>query len=543
MKRIFLVGYTVAMLVLTGCGKNNPSATQTSSSGEVEQILKVGNGSEPQDLDPQIVTGLLEMHILLSLMSGLADYDPKDLHPVPNLAESWDISPDQLTYTFHLRAAKWSNGDPIVAADFVKSYHRMLAPSLASEYAYMLFVVTNAEAFNTGKLKNFDEVGFKAVDDRTLLIQLNAPTPYFLSLLPHQSWFPVHIPTIEKNGPLYERGNRWTRPETFVGSGPFTLAEWKQNQVIIVKKNPNFWDAATVKLKEIHFFPMEGDTEELAFRTGQLHVTDTVPPTKIEVYKREHPELIQISPLLGTYYYVCNVNKPPLTDKRVRRALAMSINREGITKTVTRGNEQLAFSFTPPGCGDYPLHTYFKADIAAAKKLLAEAGYPDGKGFPKIEILYNTADTHRQIAESIQQMWKENLGIEVELVNQEWKVYLDSQRSKNYQVSRASWISDYIDPRSFLDMYVTDGGNNRAGWSNKEYDRLIREAGETADPQKRYDLFQQAETILMDEMPVIPIYFYTHKILMRPEVKGWWPNVLDMHPYKYVYLEAGPTAK
>jgi oligopeptide transport system substrate-binding protein len=414
----------------------------------------------------------------------------------------------------------------------------MLAPSLAAEYAYMLFVVKNAEEFNTGKVKNFDEVGFKAVDDRTLQIQLNAPTPYFLSLLPHQSWFPVYIPAIEKNGSLYERGNRWTRPENFVGSGPFTLAEWKQNQVIIVKKNPNFWDAATVKLAEIHFFPMENsDTEELAFRTGQLHVTQSVPPAKIEGYKRDHPEQIRLSPLLGTYYYRCNVTKPPFNDKRVRQALAMSVDRDGIVKSITKGGEQPAFSFAPPKCGDYPVHPYYKADIAAAKKLLADAGYPDGKGFPKFEILFNTADTHRAIAEAIQQMWKVNLGIDATLVNQEWKVYLDSERQLNYQVARASWISDYIDPRSFLDMYVTGGGNNQTGWSNKDYDRLIREAGFTADPQKRFDIFHQAETILMDESPIIPLYYYTQKILMRPEVKGWTPNVLDMHPYKYVYLE------
>ena len=527
----------VADLTLASCGQKNPPGAQ---GGAVEQILHLGNGSEPQDLDPQIVTGVLESRILAALMGGLTDYDPKDLHPVPNLAESWDISPDQMTYTFHLRAARWSNGDPITAQDFVKSYHRILAPSLAAEYAYMLFVVTNAEAFNTGKITNFDAVGFKAVDERTLQVQLNAPTPYFLSLLTHQSWFPVHIATIEKCGPLYERGNRWTRPETFVASGPFTLAEWKQNQIVVVKKNPNFWDAATVKLQEIHFHPIESDdTEERAFRSGQLHITQTVPMTKIDVYKREHPELIHLEPYLGVYYYRCNVTKPPLDDKRVRQALAMSIDREGIVKSVLRAGQLPAYNFTPPNCAGYTARAHLKKDIAAAKKLLADAGYPDGKGMPPVEILFNTSEGHKQIAEAIQQMWKVNLGVDAQLVNQEWKVYLDSQRSLNYQVSRSSWIGDYADPNTFLDLQVTDGGNNRTGWSNKEYDRLIHEAGATADPQKRFEFFQQAEAVLMDEVPVIPIYFYTRADLMSTQVKGWWPNLLDVHPYKYVYLDAG----
>lgn len=539
MKRsIFISLFAVGILALAGCGQSGSPSAPKSNGGVPEQILHLGNGSEPQDLDPQIVTGVLEFRIVSALMEGLVDFDPKDLHPVPGLAESWDIAPDQMLYTFHLRPAKWSNGDPITAQDFVKSYHRALAPTLASEYAYMLFVVKNAEEFNTGKLKNFDEVGFKAVDARTLQIQLRAPTPYFLSLLTHHSWFPVHIPTVEKNGPLYERGNRWTRPETYVGSGPFTLAEWKQNQVIVVKKNPNYWDAANVKLREIHFHPIENDvTEERAFATGQLHVTETVPMTKIDVYKREHPELIRLEPYMGVYYYRLNVTKPPLNDNRVRLALSKAIDREGIVKAVLRGGQQPAYWFTPPDCGGYTAREHVKADIAEAKQLLAAAGFPNGKGMPPIEILFNTAESHKQIAEAIQQMWKVNLGIEVQLVNQEWKVYLDSQRSMNYQVCRASWIGDYIDPNSFLDMYVTDGGNNKTGWSNKEYDRLIREAGMIADQSQRFELFQQAEKILMTEGPLIPLYFYTRVKLMSPQVKGWWPNILDIHPYKYVYLE------
>lgn len=539
MKRIVLLFCAGAALILAGCGKQDSSKSTAQNGGATEQILHLGNGTEPQDLDPQVVTGVPEFHIISALLEGLVAYDPKDLHPVPGVAESWDISPDQTLYTFHLRAnAKWSNGDLITARDFVRSYQRILTGSLASEYAYMLFVVTNAEAFNTGKVKNFDEVGFKALDDRTLQIQLNSPTPYFLSLLNHHSWFPVHIPTIEKCGPLYERGNKWTRPENFIGNGPFTLTEWKQNQIIIVKKSATYWDAEKVKLQEIQFHPIESDdTEERAFRSGQIHVTHTIPLSKIDVYKREQPDVIFTDPYLGNYFYGINTTKPPLNDKRVRRALAMTIDREAIVKNVTRGGQIPAYCLTPPNTAGYNAEARISGDIATAKKLLAEAGYPDGKGCPPVEILFNTLESHKAIAEAIQQMWKKNLGIDARLQNQEWKVFLDSQRTMNYQVCRSSWIGDYVDPNSFLDLWLTDGGNNRTGWSNAEYDRLIAEAGKTGDQQKRYELFQKAEAILMDEVPIIPIYFYTRSILVRPVVKGWHPNILDIHPYKYVYLD------
>jgi oligopeptide transport system substrate-binding protein len=538
MKRFHLIlSAVLAAFVFSGCGKGGSNPAPAPGAAPA-QILNLGNGAEPQDLDPQIVTGVTEWRIVSSLMCGLVGYDPKDLHPVPDLAESWDVTPDQLTHTFHLRAAKWSNGEPLTAPDFVKSYHRMLAPSLAAEYAYMLFVVTNAEAFNNGKITNFDEVGFKALDDRTLRVQLNAPTPYFLALLGHQSWYPVNTAAIAKCGPLYERGNPWTRPATYVGCGPFMLADWKQNQIVSVKKNPNFWDAATVKLDQINFHPIESDdTEERAFQSGQLDITETVPTSKIDVYKREHPDLIRIEPYLGIYYYRCNVTKPPLNDRRVRMALALSIDREAIVKSVLRAGQLPAYWFTPPNCAGYTANTHLKMDIPAAKQLLAEAGYPDGKGLPPVEILFNTSAGHKQIAEAIQQMWKVNLGVDAQLVNQEWKVYLDTQHSMNYQVSRSSWIGDYDDPNSFLNLFVTDGGNNMTGWSNKDYDRYIREAGLTPDQSKRFEDFQQAEAILMTEVPVIPIYFYTRVDLMSPKVKGWWPNLLDIHPYKYVYLQ------
>jgi len=294
-----------------------------------------------------------------------------------------------------------------------------------------------------------------------------------------------------------------------------------------------------VKLNAIRFYPIESvDTEERAFRAGQLHITYSVPPTKIDYYRENNPDVLKIFPFLTTYFYRVNVTKPPVNDKRVRQALAMAIDRESIVKDIMKGGEMPAFNITPPGAGGYTFRPQWGENISEAKRLLAEAGYPDGKGMPPVEILYNTLEYHRTIAEAIQQMWKTKLGVDARIVNQEWKVYLDSQRSLNYQVCRAGWIGDYNDPNSFLSIWVTGDGNNETGWSNPEYDRLIKEAAATVDPHGRLEVFQKAETVLMDDMPIIPIFFYTRVFLERPEVKGWYPNVLDNHPYKYVYLEA-----
>jgi oligopeptide transport system substrate-binding protein len=542
MKRLCYVLCLLALILHAGCGRRETRV----EFGNREQVLYKGNGTEPAELDPQIVTGVTEHHTIMALLEGLVTEDPVDLHPVPGVAQRWDISADGRIYTFHLRKdAKWSNGDPVTAQDFLESYKRILTGSLASEYAYMHFVVANAEAYNQGKITDFSQVGYKALDDHTFQITLTEPTPYFLSLMNHTSWFPVHLPTLRKYGKPYERGNKWTRPGHYVGNGPFVLHDWKVNTVVVAKKSPTYWDRARVRLNEIRFFPIDSaDTEERAFRSGQLHITETIPLSKIEVYKRKQPELIHIEPYLGIYFYRINVTKPPLNDKRVRQALVASIDREAIVEKITRGGQLPAYHFTPPGTAGYQSRSRITNDLARAKKLLAEAGYPEGRGFPKVELLFNTSEAHRSIAEAIQQMWKVNLGIDVQLVNQEWKVYLDSQHTLNYQLCRAAWIADYVDPNSFLDMWLTGGGNNDTGWSNAEYDRLIAQAARESNPERRSEIFQRAEALLLDELPLIPIYFYTRVGLRRPEVKGYYPNILDNHPYKYIYLEeAGDRAR
>jgi oligopeptide transport system substrate-binding protein len=523
------------LLAVTSCG---PAETRVQQ-GNREQILHLANGTEPESIDPQIVTGVPEHNVIVALTEGLVTEDPVDLHPVPGTAESWDISGDGLVYTFHLREnAKWTNGDPVTAHDFVRSFRRILNPQLACEYAYMLFLMKNAEAFNSGELKDETQIGARAIDDHTLEITLNSAAPYFLSLLNHYTWFPVHMPTIEKHGGPFDRGNQWTKPGNFVSNGPFRLKEWRLNDVLVVEKNPDYWDADTVKLKEIRFYPIESvETQDRAFRAGQLHNTYETLPAKIEDYQKNSPGLLHIDPYLGSYFYRINTTNKPFDDVRVRRALAMAIDRETIVKNVTRGGQIPANFFTPPGTAGYTTRARIASDVEEAKRLLAEAGYPNGEGFPKTSIIFNTSENHRAIAAAIQEMWRKNLNIDIELNNQEWKVYLDAQRGLNYFVSRAGWIGDYVDPNSFLDMWTSWSQQNQTGWSSEAYDELIKKAGETSDAAARIEYFQQAEEILMAEAPIIPIYIYTRVYLLDKGVKGWNPTILDHHPYKHLYLE------
>ena len=532
--RLALAALLGLVLGAGGCGKP-PTRV---SVGDVEQVLHRGNASDPQELDPHIVQGVPEHRILQALIENLVTEDPKDLRPIPGQAERWDISPDGTVYTFHLRPGiRWSNGDPVTAQDFVRSYQRALTPSLGSEYAYMYFVMKGAEDYFKGKSRDFATVGAKALDDRTLQITLNGPTPYFHSLLNHYSWWPVHLPTLAKHGDPYQRNNRWTRPGHFVGNGPFVLTKWNVGQVIAVKKNPLYWNAANVKLSAIHFHPIESsDTEERSFRSGQLHVTGDVPLSKIPIYRKEKAHLLRIDPYLGAYFYRINTTRPQFKDKRVRQALAMAVDRKAIVERITRGGQLPAFYFTPPDTVGYTSRTSLRYDPEAARALLAAAGYPGGKGFPAFEILYNTSEAHKSIAEAIQQMWKRELGIDVRLLNQEWKVYLDTEKRLDYQVSRAGWIGDYPDPSTFLETFLSDSGNNRTGWKNAEYDRLLKEAARLGDQKTRYELFQKAEAIFLDELPIIPIYHYTRVFLIQPSVRGWNPTILDHHPWQNVWL-------
>jgi oligopeptide transport system substrate-binding protein len=527
---------SITLVLAAGCGKKSSAPTAGGAAAAGEKIFHFGNGTEPQDLDPQIVTGVPENKIVNALFEGLVSYGPTGSDTVGGVAERWDISPDGLTYTFHLRpAAKWSNGDPLTAHDFVRSFQRILTPSLASEYAYKLHHAVGAEEFNKGELKDFSKVGFRAVNDHTLEIKLKRRTPFLIEAMKHYSWFPVHLPTIEKHGDPFRKGSAWTRPENIVGNGAFVMREWRPNQKIVVTRSPTYWDRAQVKLDQIHFHPIESiDTEERMFRTGQLHKTNELPNAKIDVYKRDFPESYRQDPYYGLYFYRLNVTRPPLNDKRVRRALALAIDRDSLVKNVTRGGQTPAYNLVPPS-DQYKSTARIQGDLAEAKRLLAEAGFPEGRGFPKIEILYNTSENHRAIAEAIQQMWRRNLGVDIGLANQEWKVYLDAQDVLNYDICRAGWIGDYTDPNTFIDMWVKNGGNNDTGWSNADYEKLLAESYAAPNDEARFALYQKMEAILADEVPMIPIYFYTRVYALNPKVK-WVKNVIDNHNWKFVEM-------
>jgi len=517
------------------CGLVNCTKSATTTVGG-KKVLRLGNGAEVQGIDPHLVTGVPESNVITAILEGLVIPHPETLEPQPGVAESWEISKDNKTYTFKIREnAKWSNGESVTADDFVYSWKRILNPALGAEYAYMLYPLKNAEEYNKGKMKDFSKVGVIAKDPHTLVVTLKAPTPYFLALLMHTSTFPVPKSVIEKFSAFEARDTKWTQPGNFVGNGPYKLVKWELNKVLTVEKNPTYWNAALTKVDNIEFYPVElAQTEERMYRSGELDKTYTMPTHKIENYKKERPKEYVNSAYLGTYFYRLNVTKKALKDVRVRKALSMSIDRQAIVDRVSKAGEVPAFAFTPPGTAGYTSPAQTKYDLAGAKKLLADAGYPEGKGLPSVEILYNTLEAHRAIAEAIQQMWKVNLGINVTLKNQEWKVYIDSQQKLDYDISRSGWIGDYPDPNSFLDMWQTAGGNNNTGWSNKKYDALIKEANSTGDMKKRNEYFGQAETILMDEMPIIPIYTYTTKYLLSERIVGWYNNILDWHPYQYV---------
>jgi len=386
------------------------------------------------------------------------------------------------------------------------------------------------------RLLAFAAVGIAAPDAHTLRITLAHPTPYFLSMLGQPVWFPVHLPTIEKNGPAAQRGNPWARPGTLVGNGPFTLVEWRVGQRIVAARSPTYWDAAAVRLREIDFYPFTVDAEERAFRAAQLHVTDALPPVKIDAYRRASPSLLRIDPLLGTYFYRLNIHRPYLSEVRIRQALSLAIDRRAIVEKILRGGQTPAGAFTPPGIGGYDPPAGLPTDFAEARRLLAVAGYPGGKGLPSLEILYNNSENHRLIAEAVQEMWRRELGLDVRLINEEEKVLLTARRTGDYQILRSDWIADYADASSFLNVWRSDSGNNYPGWANPDYDSLLFAAARTGEPAARNALLRKAEAILLSSLPIIPVYHYTHVFLIQPSVHGWYPNLLDHHPYKYVWL-------
>ena len=521
---------------MAGCSVGEKRVDQ----GSREGILHFGNGTEPQGVDPHVTTGIPERNIQLAIFEGLVSLNSHTLEPEPAVAERWEVSDDGRTYRFYFREnAKWSNGDPVTPEDFRWSWWRALQATLGNSYVYMFNVIENAEAYAKGEIDDFQQVGIRVRDERTLEVTLAEPTPYFLQLLDHHSYYPVHRTTIEAYGDATDRYTKWARPGNIVTNGPFEMTEWKLNRRIRVERNPHYWDAENVRLNGVVFYPTENvGNEERVFRAGHLHKTNDIPLDKIPGYRDVGDGVARVAPYLGTYFYRFNTEREPLDDSRVRRALAMSVDLALIAKQVMHGIVEPAYAFTPPGIYGYQPPQLFDFDPDQARKLLSEAGFPNGEGFPKLELLYNSHESHRKIAEAIQQMWRSELNIDIELVNQEWKVYLDSVNQSNYDIARAGWIGDYVDPNNFIDMFLTDGGNNRTGWSDPEYDRMVqRDIPRLSSRDERNSGFFAAETRLMEAMPIMPIYTYSVKYLVDPSVKGMPVNVLDHFSFKSIYLE------
>src|SRR5262245_4561581 len=493
-----------------------------------EKVLRIANMGEPESLDPHKTSTTGEHNILANLFEGLVVQDPKG-NVAPGVAEHWSVSDDAVTYTFKLRAnAKWSNGEPVTANDFVFSFRRIQDPNMKAQYAEVLYPIKNAEEVNTGKLP-VDQLGVKAVDASTLAITLKAPTPYFLQLLTHTTGLPVNAKAVT------EFGNEWLKPGKMVSNGAYMLADVKPQAFIRLTKNPHYWNAGKVTIDAVMFDPSEDRSAVLKrFRAGEFDIVKDLPTDQLGWLKQNMPKELRIAPYAGVYFYTFNTTKPPFNDVRVRQALAMAVNREVLVERITLAGELPAYGFVPDGTANYSSQkaSWAKMNQAAreaeAVKLMTAAGYGPRKPL-KFRLSYNTSENHKKIAVAIAAMWKK-LGVDVELVNTEVKVHYANLRQGDFEMGRAGWIADYNDAQSFLYLSQTSTKQqNYARFSNAEYDKLMDEASVTADMGKRAELLQQAEAILMREVPVLPLYFYVSKNLVSTKVKGFEDNPFDLH--------------
>jgi len=511
-------------------------AAATPAAPAAEQVLHRGNGAEPETLDPAKSTGVTESNIQYEIFEGLTTYSP-DGQVVPGVAEKWEVSDDGKTYTFHLRDSKWSNGDPVTAEDFVYAWRRVLDPATASDYAPIFDVIANTEQIRKGEEKDLTKLGIAATDPKTFTVSLAKSAPYFLGLVRHSSFLPVHKATVDKFG------QDWTKPGNIVGNGAFTLSEWTPQSSLTVVKNPNYYDAANVKLEKIVYYPTEDISEEFKrFRNGELQITYEVPSDQIGFIEANMKDEYEAKPYLGTYYYVVNETRENGGKKEVREALALAIDREAIADKVTQGSFLPAYSWVPPGTPDYTTQYLSFKDmpmperIAKAKELLAGAGFTAEKPL-KLEILYNTSENHKKIAIAIQDMWKQ-VGVDATLNNQEWQVYLDTRDNKQFDVARAAWIGDYADPVTFLDLFLSDAGvRNDAGYNNAEFDKLVKDSFGISDPKARMASLEKAEQMFLADLPIIPILHYKTKHMVSKKVQGWAYNNLDFHMGRYMSIQ------
>ena len=525
-----------AAISLAACGGNGPQEAPLSrapiggASGEelaAVQTLHRGNGSEPQSLDPHRAEGVPSSNILRDLFEGLVAEAP-DGALIPGAAESWHISEDGLTYTFAMRPdGRWSNGDPVRAGDFEYGLRRSADPATLSRYSSVLAPIRNARAVIAGELPP-EALGVEARDERTLVIYLETPTPYLLGLLTHSTCYAVHPPTVEAHG------SSWSRAATHVGNGAYALKEWVVQSHIHLSRNPHYWDNANTIIDDVRYYGMDNQDAELKrYRADELDITATIPQKQLKWIRENLAAEFRVTPYLGTYYFGFNVTRPPFSGQPgLRRALSLAIDRDIIAGVVSGAGELPAYSWVPPVRGyrqQVPEEAGWTQQRreAEARRLYAEAGYSRDNPL-QVEVLYNTSDNHKRVAIALAFMWKQVLGVEASLSNQEWKVFLETRKRKQEtQIYRAGWIGDYEDAYTFAQLLESSNEQNDFGYSSRRYDGLLAAASAEPDTALRARHLEEAERVLLADQPLIPLYFYVTKRMVKPWVEGYEGNIMD----------------
>ncbi len=535
-------------IFLVACGGGSDDAdksadngdTTTEDSGEAglaaEQVLNINIKSEPPSLHPGLSTDTTSSAVLDQVFEGLTRIN-NDGEPEEAMAESIDVSEDGLTYTFKIREdAKWSNGDPVTAEDFEYAWKWVLDPENANtDYAYQLYVIKGAQDAkeNGGSL---DDVGIRAEDEQTLFVELEQPTPYFLELTAFTTFYPVNKNVVSENPEWHLEAG-----EDYVTNGPFKLVSWEHNDKIVLEKNEQYWDAENVKLEQIVMHMIDDESTALQmYENGELDwigsPVDVIPLAAMQSMK-DAGEL-NISDQAALYYYTVNNDHEILGNVNIRKALAHAIDRQAIIDNITQGEQKPAMALVPPSMFPENEQGYFPDnDVEKAKEYLEKGLEELGlDSLPKLSISYNTSEAHAAIAQAVQDMWKKHLGIDVELKNEEWKVYLDSLGEGNYEIGRIGWVADFNDPINFLEIFETVGGNNYTNWENEEYKKLLQESRKELDPEKRQEILKQAEEIFMEELPIIPIYFYTNVYAKKDYVEGVVVHPVGGFNLKWAYI-------
>jgi len=516
-----LAALGLAALLLAGCSR----APQGEAAGA---ILVRGGGPEPDSLDPQKARGFEAQSILRDLCEGLTTLDKKG-HVAPGVARGWSVSLDGLTYTFDLRReARWSNGDRVVAADFVAALRRLVDPATGSPYAQYIDVLANASDIVSGA-KSVDTLGVAAPDEATVVIALGSSAPYLPTLLSHPAACPVHRPTLQQHPEAL------TRPGTMVGNGAFVLKEWVAGAYILALRNHHYWNDEATKLEGVRYLLISDENAELArYRGGELQVTFTVPRGQFDWIRANLADQLHVAPQLSTYYYGFNLRRAPFKDQsKLRRALSLVIDREKLTRLVLRVGELPAYGWVPPGMDDYTSQSFdyrelpMEARIAQAQQLYHECGYSREQPL-RFELRYNAGEVHTKLALAIASMWKEALGAEVRLTQVEFKSLLQDIDRGDVEVFRSSWVGDYNDAYTFAQVLKSDFGVNLPHYSSPRYDALLRSAALQQAPLLRSALLEEAERVMLADHPLLPLYFYVNKHLVKPEVRGWYDNVMNV---------------